>query len=503
MNSNLSSRLTNGIYLKKKNRLTMDDVDDVVQECSDEEIEEVHSEVKLEEKKVADSKRKKSSIHTKGNDIDPLIETNEHLKDKINSIVFSNYMKNNYTSLFPVQQQSIPLILKRRNILVVAPTGSGKTFTFLLPILSNLLSNNYGKGLKCLIISPTHELSLQTYQRSKELVMGTKLKIAEASQTFGKRLKRINKRLSKIDVLLSTPKLFENIIRHCGDGMKLNHLQYFVVDECDKMFEEKKEKSKDLEKDGFISFRNQFITIFNKCKFGDKDNDCRCCFLSATYSFPLREWCEEIFPHLVQVTIGQRNSSCHNVHQKLCYVGNENGKFYEFTRLLKNEEIKSPILIFLQCCQRVKELYLRLDELVDKFQIGMLHSHMSIKKREDIINQFHSGTIKILICTDLIGRGVDFKDIKFVINYDFPPTSINYIHRIGRTGRSKQNGNSITFFVLEDIPILKKIGNVIKEAGCPIDNYIMNFKKPSRGVRKRYEKTAGKRLKKKAIEQLI
>ena len=132
------------------------------------------------------------------------------------------------------------------------------------------------------------------------------------------------------------------------------------------------------------------------------------------------------------------------------------------------------MLIFVQSIDRAKELF---HELVyDGIQVDVIHAERTASQRENIIRNFRLGKIWVLIATDLISRGVDFKGVETVINYDFPQTSAAYIHRIGRTGRAGRRGSAITYFTRDDLPFLKLVCNVMKESGCEVPDWMLDMK---------------------------
>jgi len=131
--------------------------------------------------------------------------------------------------------------------------------------------------------------------------------------------------------------------------------------------------------------------------------------------------------------------------------------------------------------------------LYDGINIDVIHSERQQKERDTIIRSFREGKIWLLICTELMGRGLDFKSINLIINYDFPKSKIDYIHRIGRTGRAGRLGNAITFFTHLDIPNLRLIANVIKTSGGKVPEYMLKMKKISKRETKRRQVFAPKR----------
>lgn len=125
--------------------------------------------------------------------------------------------------------------------------------------------------------------------------------------------------------------------------------------------------------------------------------------------------------------------------------------------------------------------------------MDVIHADRTQQQRDDVVKAFREGKVWVLICTELIGRGIDFLGVNLVINYDFPPSAISYIHRIGRTGRAGRKGKATTYFTQEDKPKLRSIANILRNSGCKVPEYMLTMKKQSKKVRRQLEKTIPKR----------
>merc|ERR1719412_1537739 len=157
---------------------------------------------------------------------------------------------------------------------------------------------------------------------------------------------------------------------------------------------------------------------------------------------------------MVKVRVGAANSATDTVDQQLLYCGSEHGKLVAFRDLVR-QGIQPPVLVFVQTKERAQELFKEL--LYDGIHVDVIHSDRSQQQRENTVRAFRSGGIWVLICTELMGRGMDFKGVNLVINYDFPPSAVSYIHRIGRTGRAGRSGKAVTFFTEGDRTLLRTI----------------------------------------------
>lgn len=140
---------------------------------------------------------------------------------------------------------------------------------------------------------------------------------------------------------------------------------------------------------------------------------------------------------------------------------------------------------------RAQQLYSEL--IYDAINVDVVHADRTQQQRDDVIKAFREGKVWVLICTELIGRGIDFLGVNLVINYDFPASAISYIHRIGRTGRAGRKGKAITYFTQDDKPKLRSIANILRTSGCKVPEYMLTIKKQSKKVRRQLEKTIPKR----------
>lgn len=403
--------------------------------------------------------RGQNKIHVHGTDIPDPVCTFEELQNEyhLDSKVLQNICAAGYESPTPIQMQAIPVMMHKREILACAPTGSGKTVAFCLPVITNL-RKPVNKGFRALVISPTRELAHQTYKELLRLVDGTGLRVhiikkKDTAQKQGPRSKKV------FDILVSTPNRLIYLLNQEPPALDLRKVEWLVVDESDKLFE-----------DGKTGFREQLAAIFQACS---SPALCRA-FFSATCAPDVEKWCKLNLDNLVVVNIGLRNSAAETVEQELLFVGAENGKLLAFRNLIK-KGLMPPVLVFVQSIERARELF---HELVyEGINVDVIHADRTQQQRENVVKNFRSGKIWVLICTALLARGIDFKGVNLVVNYDFPTSAIEYIHRIGRTGRAGHKGKAITFFTEDDKPLIRSIATVIKQAGCPVPDYMVGFKK--------------------------
>ncbi|KAK2873038.1 hypothetical protein Q8A67_022935 [Cirrhinus molitorella] len=404
--------------------------------------------------------RRQNRINVHGTDVPDPVSTFEELQEEydMDPRIIQNIKAAGFQTPTPIQMQAIPLMMHKREILASAPTGSGKTIAFCVPLLAHL-RQPLNKGFRAIIISPTRELATQTHRELVKLSVGVGFRIhminkgVEAVKKYGP------KSAKKFDILVTTPNRLIYLLNQDPPAINLSSVEWLVVDESDKLFE-----------DGKTGFREQLATIFLACT----SPKIRRGLFSATFATDVEQWCRLNLDNLVCVSIGPRNSAVETVEQQLLFVGSENGKLLAMRNLIK-QGFLPPVLVFVQSIERAKELF---HELVyEGINADVIHAERTQQQRDNVVSSFRSGKIWVLICTALLARGIDFKGINLVINYDFPTTAVEYIHRIGRTGRAGHKGKAITFFTEDDKPLLRSIAAVIKNAGCPVPDYMIGLKK--------------------------
>ena len=416
--------------------------------------------------------RKINHIHIKGSDIsDPVDSWDKFRQNYGVTDDLLDILKSQFPSPTPVQMQTIPLMLERRETLVCAPTGSGKTISYLLPLIHHLKEPRNKKGFRAVIVSPSRELATQIHLECLKLCAPRKLRPALIDK------KCTQQKVNKLDILVTTPNRLVYMLNN--EEITLKNVEWLVVDESDKLFENS----------GKSAFREQLATIYRTCDEGEAP--LKRAFFSATLATDVEEWCKLNLDNLASVTIGQRDVATENVKQKLTYVGTEKGKLLAFKQLIQRAELKPPVLVFVQEKDRAKDLYTEL--IKEKIHVDMIHSERSQLQRDNTVRAFRSGQIWVLICTELMGRGIDFKGVNLVVNYDFPPSTVSYIHRIGRTGRGGKQGEAVTFFTDKDKTLLRNVATIVQKSGGDVPEYMLKMKKVSRQDKRKLANSAVKR----------
>lgn len=397
---------------------------------------------------AADEFRNQNNTRVTGDDILLPIGsfTDLTLRFDMNKRFLRNLLDAEFVEPTPIQCEAIPLSLQHRDLLACAPTGSGKTLAFLIPMILTLLQTALVKntGIRGLIIAPTNELALQIHAQLQVLIKGHKnLPSAILSRQMAVRFSENIVKASKYAILVSTPLRLIDLIKN--GHVDLSTVEELVIDEADRLFDK-----------GFVEQTDSLLAECTNVKLR------KLCF-SATIPASVEELAKSIMRDPVRIVVGQKDAASSTIDQKLVFTGNEDGKLVAIRQMIQLGEFKPPVIIFLQLITRAKALFHEL--LYDKLNVDVIHAERTPKQRDDVIKRFKNGDIWVLITTDVLARGVDFKAVNLVINYDVPQTAQAYVHRIGRTGRGGKSGRAVTFFTKEDNMSVKTIVNAMKRSG--------------------------------------
>jgi ATP-dependent RNA helicase RhlE len=341
-----------------------------------------------------------------------------------------------YNKPTPIQEQAIPLILNNKDLIACAQTGTGKTAAYLLPILHKII-NTEKRHLNTLILAPTRELALQIDQQ----VEGFAYFISVSSiPVYGggdgatwDQQKRAMK--EGADIIIATP---GRLIAQLTSGtMNLEHLQHLILDEADRMLD--------------MGFYDDILRIIN---YLPKKR--QTLLFSATMPPKIRALAGKILIEPEQVNIAISKPAEGILQQ--AYMVYDNQKIGLIKHLLKEDKYSS-IIIFVSTKENVKNVdrELRRTGLAAK----AFHSDLEQEERENILREFKSRQLRVLIGTDILSRGIDVEGISLVVNYDSPPDPEDYIHRIGRTARAETTGTAITFINDKDQQKFFKIESLI------------------------------------------
>jgi ATP-dependent RNA helicase RhlE len=340
-----------------------------------------------------------------------------------------------YVTPTPIQLQSIPSIMQGRDIIGLAQTGTGKTAAFVLPILHRLLQGKRG-NVRALVISPTRELSEQTCDAFTDLGRKTGLRNVAIYGGVGKD-QQIRKLRNGAEIAVGCP---GRLLDHLWAGaLDLSHLEVLVIDEADRMFDM-----------GFLPDIKRIL----ECILQPRQT----LLFSATMPDDIRGLVKEILHDPITVQIG-RTAPAASVSHAL-YPVRQDLKTALLLELLYQTKTDS-VLIFVRTKYRVERLAEQLYRA--GHNVASLQGNLSQQRRQAALDGFRSGSIKILVATDIAARGIDVSSISHVINYDMPESVDAYTHRIGRTGRVDETGEAFTFVTHEDMALVRDIEKVLSK----------------------------------------
>ncbi len=346
-----------------------------------------------------------------------------------------------YTNPTPIQEQAIPILLRRKDLLGCAQTGTGKTAAFAVPILQHLYNDReQSKGkrkIKSLIVTPTRELAIQIYDSFRTYGKYTGLKYAVV---FGgvKQGSQTDTLRQGVDILVATPGRLLDLMDQ--GYISLSDVEYSVLDEADRMLDM-----------GFIHDIKKIIARLPKER--------QSLFFSATMPPDIVKLSRQILGNPEKVTIKPEQTTAEKVEQSVYFVSKK-GKPKLLVHMLKANSHDS-VLIF----TRTKFGADKVVKLLGKKGImaEAIHGNKSQNARQRALGNFKEGKIKVLIATDIAARGIDIEHLSLVINYEIPNIPETYIHRIGRTGRAEASGIAVSFCMDEEKPYLRDIQKLIDQ----------------------------------------
>ncbi|XCF05575.1 DEAD/DEAH box helicase [Tamlana crocina] len=345
-----------------------------------------------------------------------------------------------YDNPTKVQEQTIPLVLNQKDLVVSAQTGTGKTAAFALPILQLLFnqqdSEKGGKKIKALIVSPTRELAIQIENNFKTYSTYTNLR---TTVVFGGASIEPQKDILKkgVDILIATPGRLLDL--HKQDIVNLDFVEILVLDEADLMLDM-----------GFIDDVRKIERLCTREK--------QILLFSATIPHKVEFLANTILKNPERIEVEQNASTSKNVEQLLYYVPKRN-KIELCLHLLRNT-IKGNIIIF----RRTKFGVDKLEKTLIKngYKVDSIHGDKSQSARQDALNRFKNAEVNILIATDVAARGIDIDGLDAVINFDLPNIPETYVHRIGRTARAGKSGIAYSFCSADEKNYVKTIQQLIE-----------------------------------------
>jgi len=353
----------------------------------------------------------------------------------------------NYPEPTEIQQQAIPVILSGKDIIAAAQTGTGKTASFVLPLLEKLSAaegnesrNLRGKRVRVLILTPTRELAIQVEASIAQY--GKYLNISSMAMYGGTEIEPQKQRLIwGIDILVATPGRLLDMAHQ--RAVVFDQLEAFVLDEADRMLDM-----------GFIDDINKIIERLPE----QRQN----LLFSATISEDVRGLARRTIHRATEISVTNNNASKPKIAQWLVTVDKGN-KSALLSYLIKEQQWQQA-LIFIETKHGAAKLVSQLEKRGIKAE--SIHSGRTQAIREQILNDFKTGKINFLVATGIAARGIDIGELARVVNYDLPDKEDDYIHRIGRTGRAGKSGEAVSFVAKDNFRNLcgieSRLGHVIE-----------------------------------------
>ncbi|RVE69126.1 hypothetical protein OJAV_G00074700 [Oryzias javanicus] len=381
------------------------------------------------------------------------------------SYVMEVINKQNWTEPTPIQAQGWPLALSGKDMVGIAQTGSGKTLSYLLPAIVHINHQPFlerGDGPICLVLAPTRELAQQVQQVAAEYGRASRLKSTciYGGAPKGPQIRDLER---GVEICIATPGRLIDFLE--SGKTNLRRCTYLVLDEADRMLD--------------MGFEPQIRKIVDQIR-----PDRQTLMWSATWPKEVRQLAEDFLKEYVQINVGALQLSAnHNILQivDVCTDGEKENKLVRLLEEIMSEK-ENKTIIFVETKRRCDDLTRRMRR--DGWPAMGIHGDKSQQERDWVLNEFKFGKAPILIATDVASRGLDVEDVKFVINYDYPNNSEDYIHRIGRTARSSKTGTAYTFFTANNMRQASDLIAVLREANQAINPKLLQMAE-DRGGRSR------------------
>ncbi|KAM7386436.1 hypothetical protein PAMA_009179 [Pampus argenteus] len=404
--------------------------------------------------------RRKKEITVRGSGC-PKPITNFH-QAQFPQYVMDVLMQQNFKEPTAIQAQGFPLALSGRDMVGIAQTGSGKTLSYLLPAIVHINHQPYlerGDGPICLVLAPTRELAQQVQQVAYDYGKSSRIKstCVYGGAPKGPQIRDLER---GVEICIATPGRLIDFLE--AGKTNLRRCTYLVLDEADRMLD--------------MGFEPQIRKIVDQIR-----PDRQTLMWSATWPKEVRQLAEDFLKDYVQINVGALELSAnHNILQ-IVDVCMESEKDHKLIQLMEEimAEKENKTIIFVETKKRCDDLTRRMRR--DGWPAMCIHGDKSQPERDWVLTEFRSGKAPILIATDVASRGLDVEDVKFVINYDYPNSSEDYIHRIGRTARSTNKGTAYTFFTPGNLRQARELIRVLEEARQAINPKLLQLVDTGRG----------------------
>ena len=356
--------------------------------------------------------------------------------------IINSVKKLGYLKPFPIQEQAIPVILQGKDLMGIAQTGSGKTACFVMPILEKLQNTEVKKdrNVQVLILVPTRELAIQIDEVFRAFTDNLKREVRTMAVYGGVSINPQMKGMFGVEVLIATPGRLLDLIDN--NALSISGIQHLVIDEADKMFQL-----------GFGDEMNKLFGLMPAMK--------QTTLFSATLDDKVAEIKQRLSINPTLIEIKKEEVELDDIEQLAYHVSLENkGPFLRY--LIKEKKVEK-VLIFVSSTKSADNLVEKLKK--NKIKAVAIHSQKSQGARRNNLEEFKVNGAQILVATDLLGRGIHIDSLPCVINYELPRSPLDYIHRIGRTGRAGEKGTAISILTDDELQhfrvIQKKMGKKV------------------------------------------
>ncbi|WFB68428.1 DEAD/DEAH box helicase [Chryseobacterium sp. WX] len=356
--------------------------------------------------------------------------------------IIRSVKKLGYLKPFPIQEQAVPVILEGKDLMGIAQTGSGKTACFVMPILEKLQNAEVKKNrnVQVLILVPTRELAIQIDEVFRAFTENLKREVRTMAVYGGVSINPQMKGMFGVEVLIATPGRLLDLIDH--NALSISGIKHLVIDEADKMFQ--------------LGFGEEVNKLFAMMPVAKQTT-----LFSATLNDKVAEMKERLSINPTIIEIKKEEVEIDNIEQLAYHVAPENkGPFLRY--LIKEKKVEKA-LIFVSSTRSADNLVEKLKK--NKIKAVAIHSQKSQGARRNNLEEFKVNGAQILVATDLIGRGIHIESLPCVINYELPRSPLDYIHRIGRTGRANEKGTAISILTDDELQhfrvIQKKMGRKV------------------------------------------
>lgn len=360
--------------------------------------------------------------------------------------------KQNYSNPYPIQLKAIPAILRRKDVLGIAKTGSGKTASYVLPLLTNLQGSKVEKSrhVNVLVLVPTRELAIQVKDVFHLFGSALSQDIKSLAVYGGVSINPQMKALYGVNILVATPGRLLELVD--SKAVHLSEIETLVLDEADKMLN--------------LGFKEEMNRVFELLP-AKRQN----LLFSATLSNDVKQINQFLLRHPLVIEIEPESDNIDLINQVGYFVAQEKkGPLLRY--LIKNSDMRQ-VLIFTSTVQKADNVANKLRK--NGIDAEAIHSKKGQNARTEALYDFKSGRLRILVSTDLLARGIDIEFLPYVINFDLPRSPKDYVHRIGRTGRAESPGEAISFVTPEDQHHFKIIQKKMGKPVTMIDSENLDF----------------------------